>query len=155
MKTTPHNIRNLIASISSSSTLKAKRSFMDLLADRIRLAASETTISGFISRLITTLNATLDDVHKRHLTDVLKECGDPQAERAVLAWLRQNANLAAMLAFTKREDCQDALDAIRIEPVGAAWIKSRLPPASAILESSLLAGDVRDRRRDRRASVDA
>lgn len=119
MKTTPHNIRNLIASISSSSTLKAKRSFMDLLADRIRLAASETTMSGFISRLITTLNATLDDVHKRHLTDVLKECGDPEAERAVLAWLRQNANLAAMLAFTKREDCQDALDAIRIEPVGA------------------------------------
>lgn len=119
MKLQPHAIRNLIASISSSSNLKTSRSFMDLLADRIRLAAStESTMSGFINRLTNSLNATLDDIHRGHLTEVLTLCGDPEAERAVLAWLRTNASLAAMLAFVKREDCQAALDAIRIDPAG-------------------------------------
>jgi len=92
---------------------------MDLLADRIRLAAStESTMSGFINRLTNSLNATLDDIHRGHLTEVLTLCGDPEAERSVLAWLRTNASLAAMLAFVKREDCQAALDAIRIDPAG-------------------------------------
>lgn len=119
MKLQPHAIRNLISSISSASNLKSSRSFMDLLADRIRLSAStESTMSGFINRLTNSLNATINDIHRGHLTEVLALCGDPEAERAVLAWLRTNANLAAMLAFVKREDCQAALDAIRIDPAG-------------------------------------
>jgi hypothetical protein len=135
MKTRPHAIRNLIASISSSSNLKTSRSFMDLLADRIRLAAStESTMSGFINRLTNSLNATLDEIHRGHLTEVLTLCGDPEAERAVLAWLRSNASLAAMLAFVKKDECEAALDAIRIDPAGGegGQAPARKPYAIAI-----------------------
>lgn len=75
-------------------------------------------MSGFINRLASSLDATIDNIHRGHLTDVLTLCGDTEAERAVLAWLRTNASLVAMLAFVKREECQAALDAIRIDPAG-------------------------------------
>lgn len=135
----PHNIRNLLATIGMASQIKTSRSFLDLFADRIRIAANEPTIDRFIQRLIELVQASPDAVNRNHLADVLVAANAGSGAQArVLAWLRDNSALAAILAHTKREDAQAALDSITFPEIDASGTALPRKPYGIAIKATAL-----------------
>lgn len=57
MNETLHSTITMLAAIMAHAQLKASRHFLDLFADRIRQAASESSLLGFWERLASLVDA--------------------------------------------------------------------------------------------------
>ena len=109
---------DFVAAVSAGSEMTIKRSKADFLADRIHKAAMTTaTATGFAETLMRGMQVDLGKIGSERFGAFLSVENGP----AVVAWLRDNANVAAMLCFTDKEERGRIADTIDIPELSTGF----------------------------------
>ncbi len=103
----------MLRQIKKTSKIKTKRNFMDFFGDRIRQAATETTLIKMCERMQNLVATEISFINKERLSEFLKATSQSDAHN-VLAWIREYPNLAAMIAFMDVNDAREATEQIEI-----------------------------------------
>lgn len=115
----------MLSTIQKSSNLKTGRSFLDVFQDRLRQASNEPTLLLATERLIQLLDVQVHEINTTYFQKFLKVCVCPQAGQ-ILIWLRQNSNLATMLASGK-DIPDDIYSAIVLPPEETSGVVASAP----------------------------
>lgn len=107
MNDTLRSTIGMVAAIQAHSQMKASRNFLDLFSDRVRQAATESTMLAFGERLSALVNASVGSIPEETVTAFIMGAAHADAD-AVLGWLRTYPRIATMVAAlrtaTERED---------------------------------------------------
>jgi hypothetical protein len=104
---------DMLTAVLNGTQLKINRNPLDLFADRIRQAATEPTLIGFMERLIVLMDSTGEKMENQ-AASFIAACKHPDA-LSVLKWLSQYSRLASLIAGTRDlKEKTEALEAVEI-----------------------------------------
>jgi hypothetical protein len=105
----------IIRAMIHAAAIKINRGIPDFVADRIVIAATESTVLKFVERLGSLLDVQLEYVGGARVAAFMSHINDPDAT-AVLVWLREYPRVAAMIAYLKDDaDYDDAVANVRLK----------------------------------------
>lgn len=133
-----HTLIKCLSSIYRASGIKSSRSFVDLFADRIRVASGEQSISRFVQRLMEMVKSSPSEVDQKSISALIIEANRNKSEaNALLVWLRENSALASILSQSSKDDQREVMDAVELSDLGSGNAAPR--PAYGIkIEATLL-----------------
>lgn len=129
MNQTLNRTVGMLTEIESASDISSSRSFLDLWADRIRQASTETDLAHFAERLMDLMNAAAGGINPDVAADFIAVSSGEDAKR-VLNWIREQPKIAALIAHVARKDLaarDEALNGVEL-PDGISTGQA-LPPA--------------------------
>lgn len=131
-------LRRFTQTVFFSARIEAGRSKADLLADRIRQAATCQSLTQFGERLCALMQVEVATLADDAIVPYIGLCGAPEAA-AVLAWVRTNGTLLAALTASKRTDADAVISTLEIPTVAEADAAISRPDFHIGLRAKLLA----------------
>lgn len=115
------------ATVLRASTMKSSRALLDLFEDRIRQAAVEPTLLAFGQRLAELMASSPSEMWQPAVTDFIALASSSPQQASLLAWVRANHTLYAVLCSAKFEDADRALENLSVPDISVVTEDQALP----------------------------